>query len=368
MSDRSVMQKKSNRNENDEFNSNIQKLESDLYLLEDSQFKRIKITQNYSKNEFIADVFEQIRHLPENESQKVFEYFGFKLEENDRASYKTSEKKGYSLVGYPKNENREVINGLEQVIENVRKYKVKFSENNRIKIEGYRNLEEKINKIIEELPQLRVSIGNIQHKKLVRQKDGRIIVKGHLYDVFTHSMKVAQGIVRDKKFSNLNKSDKKIMILAALLHDISKKEGYVDDTHAKISSIHANFITKNLGLEKEEEKKLYTLIRNHEWLKEVNSSKNREELEERIKSTAKELKEGNLFEIAMIFTQSDLKGVNEDFADEIYDENGEILESRRDFNKEVRSFAQAAEYYANDICIMNSKGIRGYIEKLKKNK
>ena len=62
------------------------------------------------------------------------------------------------------------------------------------------------------------------------------------------------------------------MLLSSLLHDIAKKEGITDRKHADNSSFDSSFIIKKFNLPQEDEIKLYTLIKNHEWLKEYSVS------------------------------------------------------------------------------------------------
>ena len=129
---------------------------------------------------------------------------------------------------------------------------------------------------MEVLPELRPMIGKQQHKT-------------HDFDVFKHSLKVMQKISQNSDFEKLNESDKKVMLLGALLHDITKKEGKTDKTHAQEGSFDAFFIAKKFQLTKNEELKFYTLIRNHEWLEKVNKSGSEEQLTKQLQSVAYDL-------------------------------------------------------------------------------
>ena len=103
----------------------------------------------------------------------------------------------------------------------------------------------------------------------------------HHFDVMKHSLKVMQKITSDDNFKTLNESDKRIMLLASLMHDITKKEGYPDGTHPAESSYDTFFIAKKFKLTHDEEIKLYTLIKNHEWLSYVNTAKSDDERKKR---------------------------------------------------------------------------------------
>ena len=216
---------------------------------------------------------------------------------------------------------------------------VRFSEQNPIKCNNP-EVQKLLNDIVDVLPELRTQIGKGQHKT-------------HDYDVFRHSLKVMQKVAQDPKFKTLNESDKKIMMLASLLHDITKGEGYADGSHAAQGSFDTFFISKKFNLTPEEEIKLYTLTRHHEWLEYVNTSKSEEELTKRLQSVAYDLQHDNLFDMALMFTHADLRAVktNDSFHDTT------VGASRTDFNGNTRSFGESADFYA--------KRIRGYIDELK---
>ena len=234
-------------------------------------------------------------------------------------------------------------NNTRQIVEKLRPLVIKFSENNHISCNN-KELETDLNKIVSYLPELRPLIGKVQAGNI--NKDGATIGKGsHAFDIFRHSLKVMQKIVQTPEFNKLNASDKKIMLLASLLHDITKKEGYTDKTHAEYGSFDTFFIAKKFKLSQEEEIKLYNLIKHHEWLGLVNSSDNQSELTNRLQSTAYDLRHDNMLDLALMFTHADLKAVKKD--DSFHDKpEGR---GRTDFNGNVRSFGESADLYAGKI-------------------
>ncbi len=332
------------------FNGNLNKLSATLSNMSDEDFKQLEFNQEYSKNAFINDVINKIKDLPDEEKQKVYDYYGFELHKNKNASYKTEDETGYSITGYPASLNNEEKLSLienpdtKKVIENLRKNAVNFTKNNKV-ICSNKALETELNEIIKALPELRTSIGNIQA--------GMNNTYGsHQYDVFKHSLKVMQGIVKNPDYKNLNESDKKIMLLASLLHDITKTEGYIDKAHPDNSSFDAFFIAKKFKLNQEEEIKLYNLIKHHEWLGHVNRAETAEELDKELKSTAYDLRHDNMFDLSLIFTHADLKGVNDYFHD--------IKDEKRISKVDglTRSYGEAADFHGEKI--------KEYIEELKK--
>ena len=281
-----------------------------------------------------------VKDLPANERQKVYDYFGFELHHNKK------NQTGFSITGYPINLNNgkklaEITDpNTKAVVEKLRPEVIKFSEQNPIKCSNPQ-VEELLNKVIDIMPELRTQIGRVQHGT----QD---------FDVFKHSLKVMQKVAQDPKFDTLNESDQKIMMLASLLHDITKAEGYSDKTHAKQGSFDTFFIAKKFNLTKEEEIKLYTLTRNHEWLEYANTAKSEEELTKRLQSVAYDLQNDNLFDMALMFTHADLKAVK---ADDSFHDTTEG-KSRVSFDGTVRSFGEAADVYAQRI--------RDYVKELQK--
>ena len=323
-----------------EFNNNLETLSTSVAKLSDSDFASLEIKLTYPKDKFISDVLKKVKDLSPNERQKVYDYFGFELQHNK------NNPTGFSITGYPINLNNgkklaEITDSnTKAVVESLRPDVVKFSEQNPIKCNNpaVQNL---LNDVVDVLPELRAQIGKVQHKT-------------HDFDVFKHSLKVMQKVAQEPNLKNLNESDKKIMMLASLLHDITKGEGYADKTHAAQGSFDTFFISKKFNLTPDEEIKLYTLTRHHEWLEYVNTAKSEEQLTKRLQSVAYDLQHDNLFDMALMFTHADLKAVkvNDMFHDST---SGR---SRVDFNGNVRSFGESANVYAERI--------KEYIAELKK--
>lgn len=318
-------------------NISTKNLANSLAQISDKDFTKLNISQEYSREDFINTVLEKTKNLPETERQKVFDYYGFELLKND------TNKTGYTLYGYPVNLNNghklaEISDvKTKAVVEDLRNDVVNFSKNNRIKCENPR-VEQFLNEIAEVLPEIRTMIGKAQH--------GNNGTRGaHDYDVMKHSLKVMQKISQDPKFAKLNESDKKVMLLASLMHDITKAEGHPDGYHAENGAFDVFFISKKFNLTSEEETKLYKICKYHEWLNFVNTSKSESELTKRLQSVAFDLQQDNLVDMAEIFTHADLRAVktNDSFHDT------KVGKSRVDFNGNVRSFGESADVYVARI-------------------
>ncbi len=332
------------------FNASMHSLEETLAKVSDSDFANLHITQDFSNESFIRTVLEKVKHLSTNEKQKVFDYFGFELHSN-----KFNET-GYSISGYPINLNNgkklaDITDSkTKSVVELLRPDVIRFSERNPIRCNNPA-VEKLLNEIIEVLPELRTQIGRKQHG-------------AHDYSVMQHSLKVLQKISQDPNFKTLNESDKKIMMLASLLHDITKVEGISDKTHASEGSFDAFFIAKKFNLTKDEEIKLFTLIRQHEWLGYVNTAKSEQELRRRLQSVAYDLRQDNLFDMALMFTHADLRAVKK--SDYFHDTT--IGDSRARFNGETRVFDKTGGTPVShgEVADIYARRIREYVNELKK--
>lgn len=329
-----------NKDEIWEFNSSLFNFADSISKIPDEEFNKIEIKQEYPKDDFIKDVLREVKNLSKSERQKVYDYFGFELYKNNKT------KTGFAISGYPINLNNgkklaQINNeNTKKVVESLRPFVVKFSKNNKI-ISNNKNLEPLLNKIVKALPELRVQIDKPQA--------GMENTKGaHEFDVFKHSLKVMQKIAQNPEFENLNDSDKKIILLSSLLHDITKREACFDVTHNDEGSFDSFFIAKKFNLDKEEQIKLYTLIKHHSWLQNVNRAKDSEELKEKLKSCAYDLRLDNLFDMSLIFTQADLKAVKKD--DSFYDSKEEKMKI----------------YTGRDSDTIENNTIKGYINELRK--
>lgn len=334
------------------FNKSIGNLSQTVAEISDSDFANLHITQEYSKDNFIKSVLEKVKDLSHIERQKVFDYYGFEIKANDG-----NKDLGYSLDGYPVNLNNgkkiaEITDKKTQaVVESLREDVVRFTENNRIKCENTA-VEKLLNEIVKDLPEIRTIIGKRQHDT-------------HKFDVMQHSLKVMQKITQDPKFNTLDKSDQKIMFLASILHDITKKEGVSDRMHADNGSFDAFYIAKKFNLTREEEIKLYTLIRHHEWLEYVNTSTNSYDLKKRLQSVAFDLQQGNLFDMALMFTHADLKAVK--FDNSFHDSTSSSINPKFNENEE-RIFASkgGSPVSLGNAADIYAKRVKTYINKLKK--
>ena len=333
------------------FHNSTRNLENALKNISDEEFSQLTIRQEYSREEFIQTVLDKVKNLSRKERQKVFDYYGFELHHNRKNST------GYTITGYPINLNNGAKlaqiddEATKSVVESLRADVIRFSENNRI-ICSNKDVEELLNSVIEVLPEMRTSIGKVQHG-------------AHDYDVIKHSLKVLQKVAQNPEFDKLSDSDKKVVTLASLLHDITKIEGISDKFHANKGSFDVFYIVKKFDLTNDEQIKLYKLIKHHEWLAYVNSSTSEWQLTKRLQSVAYDLQQDNLVDLSLMFTHADLRAVKTDnaFHDNAFGKGRVSFKGKeRVFDNtsegQVKSFGESADIYAEKI--------REYVKELQK--
>ena len=304
----------------DDFNLSLDNISTSLEKMSDEEFNSLEITQEYSRESFIKDVLAKVENLEASEKQKVFDYFGFELQKDNQSSA------GYTIIGYPVNLNNgkklaQIENeNTKKVVEDLRGDIIKFSKENKIKTNN-KELTKYLNELASSMPEIHTMIGKQQHQT-------------HSFDIMKHSLKVIQKISQNEKFKTLNKDDKKLILLAGLMHDICKKENSVDKSHPTESAFDSYYITKKLNLTKDEEIKLYTLIKHHDWYEHANSVA-KEEKTKKLQSIAFDFQYDNLFELAEIFTEADLKSVKD--TDKFFDLYGDNLGSIcKEINKNIK--------------------------------
>ena len=302
----------------DNFNKSLNNLGDALLNITDKEYAEVKISQQYSKDDFIADALKYTKNLSTTERQKLFAKYEFNI-------IYDKEKRFYSLEGYPKLSEQKIDTEIDKIVQ-------KFTKNNKIICDN-ELIEKELNNIIDCIPELRTTIGRMQHGV-------------HYFDIFKHSLKVFKKISEDANFQQLNDSDKKIMQLGALLHDITKAEKKIDSNHPLTASMDSYFISKRFGLTTDEENKLYKLIKNHEWLKYINEAYTDSiSLRRRINNIAWEMQDSNLLDMSMIFTHADLKSVKIDdsFADK------QAIISKNIFKTKKASFDESVAIRAKEI-------------------
>ncbi len=292
--------KKLSDDEVEKFNKDLFSLSDILNGISNNDFENLKISQEYSKDEFISDVLDKTKDLSKEERLKVFDYFGFELQENK------DDESGFILLGYPVNLNNgkrlaQITNpATKEVIENLRSDVIRFSQNNKIKT-GNIKLDEILNNILNVLPELRTIIGTSG------LDDNN--------DLFKHSLRTIKKLAIHEFDDYFNNSDKKILLLACLFQSIAKKDKeynddtsdmflaikkarmtYVEEIYEQDSAFDTFFIAKKFNLSDDEELKLYKLIKYQNLLSNDNA------LLKNNSVVAYNFKDGNIIRLALPFS------------------------------------------------------------------
>lgn len=94
---------------------------------------------------------------------------------------------------------------------------------------------------------------------------------GHSYTLDKHILSVAQHVVKNENYKKLDENNKKLLLIAALMHDITKKEGGSDPTHPQTGAEFAHDALKD-ALSPKDCSTVANLIYNHHFNQTVSQA------------------------------------------------------------------------------------------------
>ena len=245
----------------------------------------------YSRQQFISDFKTSIAGLNKDEQLAVTKYFEFEF----------GGENGSDIIKFPRNNEMKpnYSDKVNQAIEKIRNNVINFTTKNQVIIPDNPELAKTLNSIIEALPEFTSIIGKKQHGT-------------HKYSVDVHILKVLQESINSPEFEKLSQNDQTILKLSALLHDISKAEGIVDEGlmgegHAVESALYTRNIIEKLNLPSDMRERIFNLVENHHWLGDLAQNKLTSE------EVAVLFRNPEDFSIAKILADADLKGVSPEF-------------------------------------------------------
>ena len=245
------------------------------------------IQLEYSRNLFKENVLSKISHLPENEQAQILSKFGLEKGVGGRLN---------GLPAYIEN-----ANGLSQAEKVVNEEIGKFLNENKILLpQGFEELQAPIEEICRVFPEFKYVIG-------VKS------TPAHTKPIAEHILMAFQENMKNPLYKTLNASDRKVLGISTILHDINKIEKVkLDPNHALTSSETAQAIVGRMkDLSVAEKDKIIDLVKNHHWLEGIQNGT--EFSEKAVQDLALEFRAGNDFTLAKIFAESDLKAVNGEF-------------------------------------------------------
>lgn len=94
---------------------------------------------------------------------------------------------------------------------------------------------------------------------------------GHSFTLDKHILSVAQHVVKNENYKKLDENNKKLLLIAALMHDITKKEGGSDPTHPQTGAEFAHDALKD-ALSPKDCSTVANLIYNHHFNQTVSQA------------------------------------------------------------------------------------------------
>lgn len=157
----------------------------------------------------------------------------------------------------------------------------------------FNELQNSLNQLVLVFPEFVQTVGRKQHNT-------------HKYTLDLHMLKAFQECTFDVEFTRLNNIDKRVLLIAAFLHDIEKDEGVVDKLHPVKSAVTVKNILKNIDIDNKEKERIHKIIHNHHWVQDLSKEeKTPEEVGYNIKLMSD-------FELLKILARADLKAIGND--------------------------------------------------------
>ena len=134
---------------------------------------------------------------------------------------------------------------------------------------------------------------------------------GHGFDIGKHILAVGQEVVKDDNFKTLDENNQKLVLIAALMHDIAKVEGGQDPTHPQRGGQYAYKMLSG-ALNEDEKATVANLIFNHHFGEFIGKG---EKNDEQMYILAYECKDDNpkFIDMLEILGKADLLGEDENY-------------------------------------------------------
>lgn len=254
----------------------------------------------YPIKDFLKDVICNCEGLTPNQRNAVNTYFGFEIKDENNLTID-----GFPALEEDLDELRQFDTSLvKNCVSAVRKSVQRFIYENRIICKNNPLLENELNIICQTFPEFKTLIGRIQHGV-------------HDYTLDLHIIKVLGYVLQDESFYQLSDENKRILLVAVFLHDLTKAENRIDKTHPAQSAYIADMILDKTPIGQEQKNKIFTLIKNHDFLEKYNRKWST------VSQIASAFETKELFEMCCILTIADIKSVKADLS--FYKRNYPVL-------------------------------------------
>ncbi len=240
----------------------------------------------YSREALKSNIFEKLKGLPEIEQQLILEKFGLSSLSNGR------------MGGLPiyLNDTGNLSKSEFAINEEIGRF---LTQNEILLPKGFEEFRPAMDEICRTFPEFMFTIGSKQHGT-------------HVYALSEHILAAFQNNLKNPLYKELSQSDRKILGIATILHDINKTEKVVDKAHPFISAQTTEAILQRMeDLTVTEKNRIINFVENHHWLERISAS---EQIDPKtVQELALSFRSGNDFKMAKIFAESDLKAVNSAF-------------------------------------------------------
>ena len=265
-----------------QFNKVIDGLSHYLKEADLSNLEEINLTMTHT--EFISKVESVLKHLPKEEQAKIQDFYGFKIIDGKLSGYPNLDTKDLNLSDITDKQSIIAVNQLKTLIDD-------YVNNNFVTVKDNPSLNRQLKELSKVLPEI------------FNQIDGS--------KSSVSMIKSLQKIVKNSDFENLSESDKRVIIVATLLHNTDKISG-----STKESSFDAYFISKKFNITDEDAQKVCSIIEASDFVEEFMNTHKRptevniraaiigQEREDKFDLMAFKLKEGNNYELAKMLYSS----------------------------------------------------------------
>lgn len=263
------------------FSNSNKEIENTLKNTDFTVWGKSGIPLEYTRQMFIEDLDKQVKETGWSKSYDILSKAGIYPLKN----YNTGEITGFEGVVSTKN--------LGTKDEDEAKFYAladKFINKNSVKTDNPQ-LNLALNSLIKGMPEFLSVIGKPQHES-------------HEFSVDLHILNVLQKSLSNPNYEKLSDYDKTCLKFAIMMHDIAKPEKLNDPFHPVKSAEYAEDILSNYNFPAGTKKEIHDLIRNHHWLAGYNNGIYSPE------NIAVIFRKNNDIEVARIFAEADLKGID----------------------------------------------------------
>ena len=287
-----------------------------------TQYGKNGIPLKYSRKDFCKKINDLISVLSADEQKFVLKHFGLTKGQNYTDGTVSYDGILNNNKFDQKNARAEVQDAANSILNEIEKFTTK----NETLFED-KQLKNFFDSIIQGFPEFTAVIGKEQHNT-------------HEYSVDIHTLKVLQSSMNNPIYSTLSDTDKTVLKLSVLLHDLGKPSSKRDDGHANTSAHFAAGILEKIKLPLEVKNRIIDIIQNHHWFAGYNMGFSS------VEDVAVRCRRPGDFKIYQIMAKADLENVNKYF--HLGDKSGGA-KNKAEFDKYIEEKMQPINQVLNQV-------------------